>query len=98
LSGVDGTRFETLATLELELWQLWLASATMAGMSQLWAKISLGFKQYHKGQENRAKKGPKVGLGQQRTNFFFFFEDAGNTLFEVGGEGRRWFFFFSQFT
>jgi hypothetical protein len=49
-AGVDGARFETLAALELELRQLWPALATMAGMSQLWAEMGMGFKQYHIGQ------------------------------------------------
>jgi hypothetical protein len=30
--------------------------------------MSLSFKQYHKGSKNQANKGPKVGLGQQKTN------------------------------
>jgi hypothetical protein len=34
LGAVDGTRFETSATLELELQQLWPALANMASMSQ----------------------------------------------------------------
>ena len=41
MSGVNGAEFETSAALELELRQLWPASATMAGMSQLWAKMGL---------------------------------------------------------
>jgi hypothetical protein len=68
LSRVDGVGFETSTALELELWQLWPALATMANVSQLLPEMSLGFKQYYKGQENWANKGPKVGLGQQRTN------------------------------
>ena len=59
MSGVDGAEFETLAALELKLRQLWLTLATMAGMGQLWAKIGLGFKQYHNDQENRANKRAK---------------------------------------
>jgi hypothetical protein len=54
--------------LNLNFQQLWLASAIMASMSQLWVEMSLGFKQYHKYQDNRANKGPKVGQGQQMTN------------------------------
>jgi hypothetical protein len=94
LSGVDGARFETSAGLELELWQLWPVSATMAGMSQLWVEIGLGFKQYHKGQENWANKGLKVGLGQQRTN------KRPNNCANKGqkyGQLGHFFFFFPSF-
>jgi hypothetical protein len=72
LSGVDGVGFETSAALELELQQLRLAMATMASMSQLWAEMGLGLKQYHKGQAwvlNNTTKA-KIGMGNTTMKYF----------------------------
>ena len=58
-----GLGFKQYHKVEREMGQLWAKNE-----SQLWAEIGLGIKQYHKSRRHWANKGPKISLGQQRTN------------------------------